>query len=179
MPFKFKKTNIPDILFIEARTFSDNRGLFMEVFKASDFKEYGIENNFVQVNQSHSKRNVIRGLHYQLKPKMQAKLVHVIKGEIFDVAVDIRKNSPSFGKWVGEVLSGPRMLYIPEGFAHGFCVLSDVAEVIYQCSCEYSKEHERGILWSDTDISIDWPIKNPILSDKDAQLPTLKKATLD
>jgi dTDP-4-dehydrorhamnose 3,5-epimerase len=178
MPFRFKKTDIADVILIEPQIFSDDRGFFLEITKSSEFQRWGINKPFVQVNHSRSKKNVLRGLHYQLAPKTQAKLVHVVMGQIYDVAVDLRKNSPTYGKWVAETLSGENknMLYIPEGFAHGFCVLSDVAEVIYHCTGEYSKEHDKGILWSDPKINIKWPIHNPILSEKDQQLPTLEES---
>ncbi|MCK4994924.1 MAG: dTDP-4-dehydrorhamnose 3,5-epimerase [Candidatus Omnitrophica bacterium] len=176
MGFNFKKLDIPEVVLITPDCFTDERGQFMELFKLSAFAECGIEKPFVQINHSSSAKNILRGLHFQNSPKSQAKLVNVINGEIFDVAVDLRKDSASYGKWVGERLTSDnrRMLYIPEGFAHGFCVLSDKAEVVYQCSNEYSKEHESGILWSDPLININWPLKNPILSVKDANLPNLK-----
>ncbi len=176
MGFNFKKLDIPEVVLLTPECFTDERGQFMELFKLSAFAECGIEKPFVQINHSSSAKNILRGLHFQNSPKSQAKLVNVINGEIFDVAVDLRKDSASYGKWVGERLTSDnrRMLYIPEGFAHGFCVLSDKAEVVYQCSNEYSKEHESGILWSDPLININWPLKNPILSVKDANLPNLK-----
>jgi len=178
MPFNFKKTSIADVILIEPKIFTDKRGVFLEICKQSEFKRYGLEKPFCQVNHSRSIKNVLRGLHYQLAPRAQSKLVHVISGEIFDVGVDLRKNSATYGQWVGEILSSQnrKMLYIPEGFAHGFCALSDIAEVIYHCTAEYSTEHDRGILWSDQKLNIQWPIKNPVLSDKDIGLPTLEKA---
>ncbi|MCK5491747.1 MAG: dTDP-4-dehydrorhamnose 3,5-epimerase, partial [Candidatus Omnitrophica bacterium] len=159
MGFNFKKLDIPEVVLITPDCFTDERGQFMELFKLSAFAECGIEKPFVQINHSSSAKNILRGLHFQNSPKSQAKLVNVINGEIFDVAVDLRKDSASYGKWVGERLTSDnrRMLYIPEGFAHGFCVLSDKAEVVYQCSNEYSKEYESGILWSDPLININWP----------------------
>ena len=178
MPFKFSRTNVPDIVLIEPRIFSDTRGFFVELFKSSDFQANGVPTNFVQVNNSRSQRNVLRGLHYQMAPKPQAKLISVVYGEIFDVAVDIRRGSPTYGKWAGERLSATnkRMLFIPEGFAHGFCVLSDEAEVIYYCSREYAPDLERSILWNDPTIAIDWPVKEPVLSAKDAGGLVLSKA---
>ena len=139
MPFTFTRLNISDVILAEPQIFSDDRGLFFESFKESDFFSSGIKNNFVQDNISHSLQGVIRGLHFQKLPKAQAKLVSAIKGEIFDVAVDIRKNSQTYGKWVGEILSeeNHKLLYIPEGFAHGFCVISDDAYVHYKVSNEY------------------------------------------
>jgi len=178
LPFSFKKLDISDIILVECSFFPDERGYFMETFKESDFSSNGISIKFIQDNFSHSVRDVIRGLHYQKKPKDQAKLVTVTKGEIFDVAVDIRKNSPTFGKWVGEILSekNHRLLYVPEGFAHGFCVLSDEADVTYKVNNEYSPENDRGIIWSDPEVGIDWPIDNPIISEKDGKQPLLKNA---
>ena len=148
-----------------------------ESFKESEFSVNKINAKFVQDNVSFSTKGVLRGLHYQQKPKEQAKLVSVISGEIFDVAVDIRKDSTTYGKWVGKTLSDKNheMLYIPEGFAHGFCTLSDTANVLYKITNEYSPENERGIIWNDPNVSISWPIKNPIVSEKDKKLPTLLK----
>lgn len=150
----------------------------MESFKESSFISNGIKTRFVQDNFSHSAKGVIRGLHYQKNPKAQAKLVTALRGEIFDVAVDIRKNSLTYGKWVGEILSekNHKLLYLPEGFAHGFCVLSNEADVLYKVNQEYSPEHEKGIIWNDPQINISWPIDNPILIEKDLQLPLLKNA---
>jgi len=178
MPFKFKKLEIPDVILVESQAFSDERGFFIEGFKESIFDANGIKTKFVQDNLSHSIKGVLRGLHYQKDPKAQAKLVIAISGEIFDVAVDIRKDSPTYGKWVGQVLSNQnhKLLYIPEGFAHGFCVLSDTADVLYKVNVEYFPECERGILWNDPDLSITWPIDNPIILTKDLQSPTLENA---
>jgi len=178
MPFTFKKLNIPEIILIEAKSFSDDRGFFLESFKESVFIENGINTRFVQDNYSRSIKGVLRGLHYQKDPKAQAKLVIVIRGKIFDVVVDIRKDSPTYGKWVGEILSeqNHKFLYIPEGFAHGFCVLSDEADVLYKVNQEYSPEHDRGILWNDPEVDIKWPVDKPLLQEKDSQLPHLKNA---
>jgi dTDP-4-dehydrorhamnose 3,5-epimerase len=177
MGFNFKKLEILDVILIQPKVFSDSRGFFYESFKESDFCSYGIIDKFVQENFSHSIKDVVRGLHFQKNPQAQVKLVTVIKGKIFDVAVDIRKNSPTYGKWVGEILSGEnhRLLYIPEGFAHGFCVLSDEADVCYKVNNEYSPENERGIIWNDPTINISWPTENPIISEKDNQLSRLEK----
>ena len=149
----------------------------MESYKYSEFFAFGIKERFVQDNHSRSKKGVLRGLHYQRHPKAQGKLVRVVVGEIFDVAVDLRLNSPTYGKWVGERLSAEnkRMLYIPPGFAHGFCVLSEEAEVLYKTTEEYSPDHDAGIIWNDPEIGIDWPIERPILSPKDAALPMLRE----
>jgi len=165
------KTPIDGLLIIEPKIFADPRGMFYEVYSESKYNEHGIS-RFVQDNHSVSKQGVLRGLHYQVNSG-QDKLVRVTQGEIFDVAVDIRKQSPTYGKWWGLSLSETNnlQLYIPVGFAHGFCVLSESAEVLYKCSDYYSPEDERGILWNDPDLAIDWPIKDPILSEKDAVYP--------
>jgi|SRR5579872_813560 len=178
MPFKFKRLEIPDVILVDAQAFPDERGYFMESFKESVFSASGINTRFVQDNYSHSIKGALRGLHYQKNPKAQAKLVMVTRGEIFDVAVDMRKGSPTYGKWVSEILSDEnhKILYVPEGFAHGFCVLSKEADVLYKVNSEYSKDHERGILWNDPDISIKWPTDKPIMIQKDLQLPVLKNA---
>lgn len=177
MPFEFVNLEIPEVVFVKPRIFADDRGYFLEAFKKSDFEKIGIRSEFVQGNISFSKGGVLRGLHYQKYPKIQGKFVLCIRGEIFDVAVDIRKNSPTFGKWVGVILSGEtkNMLWIPEGFAHGFLVLSEYAEVFYLVTgAEYSPVHDAGIIWNDPDIAIEWPIKGePILSEKDKRLPRL------
>jgi dTDP-4-dehydrorhamnose 3,5-epimerase len=176
LSFTFKKLTIPEVTLVESKEFQDDRGFFLESFKESEFINNKINTRFVQDNFSHSVKGVLRGLHYQKNPKPQAKLVTALRGEIFDVAVDIRKNSPTYGKWVGEILSekNHNMLYIPEGFAHGFCVLSNEADVIYKVSNEYSPEHDSGVMWNDPDIGITWTIKNPIMSEKDLILPSLQ-----
>ncbi len=168
MPFEFKQLKIKEVVLITPKVFEDERGFFLELFKESSFKEHGINIKIVQENQSFSHKGVIRGLHYQIKPKAQGKLVSVAKGKIFDVAVDIRKDSQTFGKWVSAILSSDnkQMLWIPEGFAHGFCALED-SIVVYRTTNEYSPIHERGIRWDDKTININWPIKNPIISLKD------------
>lgn len=176
MPFQFEKLEIADVLLVTAKAFGDNRGLFMETYKRSEFEASGVSEVFVQDNYSHSIRGVLRGLHYQKQPKAQGKLVGVVRGEIFDVAVDIRKGSPTYGQWVGVTLSAKdhRMLYVPVGFAHGFCVLSEEADVVYKATAEYAPELDRGILWSDAALGIRWPVVEPILSSKDAHLPRLR-----
>ncbi len=181
MPFTFKKLGIPEVILVEAKAFPDERGFFMESFKESVFSINGIDTRFVQDNYSHSVKGVLRGLHYQKNPKAQAKLVMAIRGEIFDVAVDVRKGSPTFGRWVGEIISekNHRLLYVPEGFAHGFIVLSNEADVLYKVNSEYSPAHERGILWNDPEVAIGWPIEKPIMIEKDLQLPLLKNADND
>lgn len=182
MPFNFKKLEIPDVILIEPKVFADERGFFVETYKESDFSEAGIAVKFVQDNHSKSvAKGILRGLHFQKEPAFQAKLVRVIAGSIFDVAVDIRKSSPTFGRWVSAHLSGENknMLYVPVGFAHGFCTLEENTEVIYKCSRVYSAECDRGILWNDKDINIEWPVKEPILSKKDENWPLLKDAKGD
>ena len=173
------KLSIKDVILVTPRVFEDERGFFQETYKKSDFYSNGIDVEFNQDNHSKSTKGVLRGLHYQMTPKAQAKLVRCVQGEIFDVAVDLRKNSPTFGKWVGEKLSAEnkKMLFIPEGFAHGFVVLSETAELVYKASNEFSKEHDRGILWNDPKIGINWGIDiEPILSDKDKKQPKLEEA---
>lgn len=179
MSFKAERLSIPDVILITPEYFKDGRGLFMEIYKKSEFEKLGIKESFVQDNLSMSKKGVLRGLHYQKAPKAQGKLIKCVRGEIFDVAVDIMKGSPYYGKWIGEYLSdkNKKMLYLPIGFAHGFLVTSNIVEVIYKISCEYSPEHERGIIWNDPRIGIDWPLKGtPIISDRDSQFPTLEQA---
>ena len=178
MPFEFKKLEIDGLLLVQPRVFGDERGFFMESYKCSEFVQNGIDVNFIQDNHSMSEKGVLRGLHYQLYPKAQAKLVRCIRGTIFDVAVDIRQNSSSFGKWFGLILSeeNKKMLYIPEGFAHGFAVISDKAELIYKTTNEYSPDLDRGIRWNDPDIAIDWNINfEPTISQKDSKQPFLKE----
>jgi dTDP-4-dehydrorhamnose 3,5-epimerase len=164
---------IPDILLIEPQIFEDNRGFFFETFNHERFnKAIGQKINFLQDNHSKSMKGVLRGLHYQLPPKAQGKLVRVIQGEVFDVAVDMRCSSPTFGKWVGQILSGDnkKQIWIPEGFAHGFVTLSDTSEVLYKTTDLYSPEYEACILWNDKTINIKWPFDfEPVLSKKDIE----------
>jgi dTDP-4-dehydrorhamnose 3,5-epimerase len=178
MQFQFQHLEIPDIIHVQVQSAADERGYFMELYKQSAFAANGIPATFVQDNHSHSVRGVLRGLHYQKQPKAQDKLVIVTRGQIFDVAVDIRTSSPTYRKWIGRVLSSDNshMLYIPAGFAHGFCVLSEEADVIYKVTEEYAHELDRGIRWNDPDIGVEWPVAQPILSPKDAQLPLLQDA---
>lgn len=172
MSFNYKKLEIPGLLLIEPKVFTDDRGFFMEKYKQSDFEKEGIP-SFVQDNFSYSKLDVVRALHYQIHPHAQGKLVTVIKGKIWDVVVDIRKNSEYFGKWVGIELSDENNLsfYIPPGFAHGFSVLSDDVFFLFKCTAEYDASCERGIVWDDQTLNIDWKIKNPIVCDRDKKLP--------
>jgi len=178
MPFIFQRLDIPEIILIEPRRFEDTRGFFMETYKYSDFLRNGIQEHFVQDNYSRSVRDVLRGLHYQRNSHAQGKLIQCIKGKIFDVAVDIRKGSPTFMQWISSELSeeNNRMFYVPPGFAHGFIVVSDIADVIYKCTKEYSPEDDRGIIWNDPDIQIRWPIQEPVLSEKDSRHPLLRDA---
>ena len=179
MPFTFQPLDIPNVILITAPRFDDDRGFFMETYKQSEFAAHGISGDFVQDNFSHSSYGVLRGLHYQKNPYSQGKLVSVIKGKIFDVAVDIRQGSPTYGQWVGVELSDerPDMLWVPESFAHGFCVMSETVDFMYKCtSAEYAPDTYRGISWDDPDLAIPWPIQNPILSRRDQNLPSFKKA---
>ncbi len=178
MPFTFKKLSITDVILIETKSFLDERGFFLESFKESSFIENGINIKFVQDNFSRSVKGVLRGLHFQKNPKAQAKLVTVFSGEISDVTVDVRKDSPTYGKWVSEILSeqSHKLLYIPEGFAHGFCILSDEADIFYKVNHEYSPEQDSGFIWNDPEINIKWPMDKPIMSEKDQKLPLLKNA---
>jgi dTDP-4-dehydrorhamnose 3,5-epimerase len=170
---------IPDALLIEPQVFGDDRGFFFESFNLERFeKAIGQKINFVQDNHSKSVKGVLRGLHYQLPPKAQGKLVRVIQGEVFDVAVDLRKSSPTFGKWIGEILSAvnKKQMWIPEGFAHGFLTLSDTAEFLYKTTDFYSKDHEQAMMWNDEIIGIDWPMKEVSLSSKDSAAVSFKEA---
>ena len=180
--FKFIETGIEDMFIVEPTVFEDNRGYFMETFQENDFKEAGHDLTFVQDNQSKSTKGVLRGLHLQLNYP-QGKLVRVIKGEVFDVGVDLRGDSPTYGQWHGVILSeeNKKQLYIPPKFAHGFLVLSDEAEFLYKCTEFYHGEDESGIKWDDEDIAIDWPldgIDEIILSDKDKELKSFKEAKI-
>ncbi|MAX18180.1 MAG: dTDP-4-dehydrorhamnose 3,5-epimerase [Nitrospina sp.] len=172
---KASQTELEGVLLIEPTIHIDSRGRFFESYEKEKYRALGIREDFVQDNQSLSNKNVLRGLHYRVDPE-QAKLVRVVKGEVFDVVVDIRKGSPTFGEWQSFILSSTNFLqlYVPVGFAHGFCVLSDVAEFLYKVSEYYSAEKEKGILWNDPDIGINWPISNPVLSDKDEGNPRLR-----
>jgi dTDP-4-dehydrorhamnose 3,5-epimerase len=171
--------SIPDVLLIEPQVFGDDRGFFFESFNQERFeKALGRKVNFVQDNHSSSVKGVLRGLHYQLPPKAQGKLVRVTQGEVFDVAVDLRQSSPTFGKWVGEILSADnkKQMWIPEGFAHAFLTLSDTSEFLYKTTDFYSKDHEQAIIWNDEIIGIDWPMKDVSLSTKDKSAVSFKEA---
>ena len=172
---KILPANIPGLLIVEPDVYGDNRGFFTETWHRNRYAELGIDRIFVQDNLSRSMKGILRGMHFQIMHP-QAKLVQAISGELFDVAVDLRPGSATFGKWEGVVLSDKNMrqLYIPEGFAHGFCVLSDTALFSYKCTDFYAPGDEGGLLWSDPDIGIEWPVNEPILSDKDRVHPRLK-----
>jgi len=177
MPFEFFKQKIEDVILIKPKVFGDNRGYFMESYKKSDFHKNGIITDFNQDNHSKSTYRVLRGLHYQAKPYSQAKLIRCSKGKIYDVALDVRPNSKTFGEYIKVELSeeNKHMLYIPEGFAHGFVALSEEVEILYKVSGEYNPSADRGILWSDKDININWDIDfEPILSEKDKTQPIFK-----
>jgi dTDP-4-dehydrorhamnose 3,5-epimerase len=178
MPFEFKSLEIPGLVVVRPQVFGDDRGFFFELYKQSDFERGGIKGHLVQDNYSRSAKGVLRGLHYQKAPKAQGKLVMCTQGSIFDVAVDIRKSSPSYGKWMSIELTAENrlMLFVPPGFAHGFQVLSNTADVMYKCTAEYSPADDRGIIWNDPDINIAWPLKDPVLSGKDRTHPLLREA---
>jgi dTDP-4-dehydrorhamnose 3,5-epimerase len=178
MPFRFIPTEISEVLIVEPRVFADDRGFFMETYKRSEFAEHGIAEAFIQGNHSKSTKGILRGLHYQKHPKAQGKLLRALSGEIYDVVVDIRQGAPTFGKWVGVTLSSEnkKMLYVPVGFAHGFCVVSEEAEISYMTTEEYAPECEAGICWNDPHLNIRWPIDKPQLSTRDRNWPGLKCA---
>jgi dTDP-4-dehydrorhamnose 3,5-epimerase len=177
---KVIETSLPGVLIIEPRIFDDERGFFMETYHEKRYREAGVDLCFLQDNFSYSIYGTLRGLHYQY-PHGQAKLVQVLLGKVFDVAVDIRRGSPTFGQWCGEYLSDKnrRQLLIPEGYAHGFCVLSETALFIYKCTDFYAPESEGGILWSDPDLGIEWPVDNPLLSEKDSNYQCLGDVPAD
>jgi len=181
--FKFMETSIEGVYIIEPTVFGDERGYFMETYQEKEFKEAGIDDAFVQDNQSKSKRGVLRGLHFQ-RTKPQGKLVRVIRGEVFDVAVDLRRDSATYGKWEGVTLSedNKKQFYIPKGFAHGFLVLSDEAEFTYKCTDFYDADDEGGILWNDPEIGVEWPLEGVdeiILSEKDEKWKPLKETVVE
>ena len=179
MSFQFEPLAIPGVIRITPARHSDDRGLFSEIYRASAFEAAGIRDTFLQDNHAHSVRGVLRGLHYQAPPKAQAKLVRVIHGEVFDVVVDFRVGSPTFGQWVGGALSEEDgvILYIPEGFAHGYVCLSERADLVYKVSNEFDAALDRGIAWDDPAIAIPWPVENPTLSERDLSLPGLESTT--
>ncbi len=168
------KTALPDVLIIEPEVFGDSRGFFLETYQKKRYIEAGIDYDFVQDNRSRSQKNVLRGLHFQVS-RPQGKLVSVTQGEVYDVAVDINPNSGTFGKYIGAHLSADnhRQLWVPPGYAHGFAVLSDTADFFYKCTDYYDPSDEAGIIWNDPEINIQWPVSEPVLSEKDSSLPTL------
>ncbi|MBP7736892.1 MAG: dTDP-4-dehydrorhamnose 3,5-epimerase [Spirochaetes bacterium] len=176
MPFTFTSLDIKGLVLVEPRVFPDERGFFLESYKESEFAREGISCRFVQDNHSLSKRNVIRGLHFQKAPRAQGKLVRVIRGSVWDVAVDLRKDSPAYRKWISVELSDEnnKMFFIPAGFAHGFLALTDDVHLQYKCTEEYDPALDTGIRWDDPDIGVSWPVKDPIVSAKDRELPYLK-----
>jgi dTDP-4-dehydrorhamnose 3,5-epimerase len=175
-----KETKLKGVLVLEPDVFSDERGFFLETWNSTRYKNVGIQGPFVQDNASFSKKGILRGLHFQY-PQSQGKLVQVLSGEVVDVVVDIRVDSPTFGQWIGELLSdvNHRQIYVPPGFAHGFCVTSETAVFSYKCTDFYNQATENGIIWNDPDVNIDWPITEPILSPKDSDYPELKDLPLD
>ncbi|MBR1753269.1 dTDP-4-dehydrorhamnose 3,5-epimerase [bacterium] len=178
MSFEFEKQKIQDVILVKPRVFGDERGFFMETYKKSEFEQNGIPNNFIQDNHSKSSKGVLRGLHYQAGEHAQAKIVRCVKGRIYDVAVDIRPESKTFGQYVKVELSqdNKHMLFIPRGFAHGFAALSEEVEILYKADNEYAPQADRGVLWCDEDINIDWEIDfEPLLSEKDRTQPRLKE----
>lgn len=177
---KVTETTLPGVLHIEPRIFRDDRGFFLESFNTERFAAHGLPASFAQDNHSRSQGRVLRGLHYQLR-RPQGKLVGAVRGRIFDVAVDIRVGSPTFGRWTGMMLDGesPSYLWIPPGFAHGFCACSDTVDVVYKCTDVYVPDDEHGVLWSDPAIGIEWPVADPILSPKDQRYAPLDPARTD
>lgn len=177
---KVIQTTLPGTLILEPQVFGDDRGFFYESYHQARYKDAGVTGEFVQTNVSRSAKGVLRGLHYQW-PNPQGKLVSVLEGEVYDVAVDIRRGSPHFGQWVGVMLTADnhRHFWIPEGFAHGFCVLSEFATFTYQCTSLYDPVADAGVRWNDADIGIDWPISHPLLSGKDGKTPLLKDIAAD
>ena len=175
-----RETGLPGVLVVEPRVFGDDRGFFLETFSTRSLRETGIPQSFVQDNHSRSSKGVLRGLHYQLADP-QGKLVHVARGRIFDVAVDIRVGSPTFGRWFGIELNDENLfsLWIPPGFAHGFCTVSDVADVIYKCTSLYDSSDDRGVAWNDPRIGIEWPVDEPVVSAKDAKHEGLSESRGD
>lgn len=175
MPFRFEELHLPGLVLVEETRHGDGRGFFAETYRRSAFAEAGIAAAFVQDNHARSSRGVLRGLHYQLPPNAQGKLVRVVRGEVFDVVVDLRRGSPGYGRWAGVRLSGDggRALWVPPGFAHGYAVLSDEADLLYKVTAEYAPDLERGVRWDDPEVGVEWPLSNPTLSDKDLGLPGL------
>ena len=178
MPFTFKPLDIPDVVLVTPQVFGDSRGFFLESYRQAAFEAAGIREVFVQDNHSRSQRGVLRGLHFQRPPHAQAKLVHCLVGEIYDVALDLRPGSACFGRWVAVRLTPPQTVFIPAGFAHGFAVLSEIAEVVYKTSCVYHPAAEGGVAWDDPALAIPWPVSAPVLSARDCAWPRLKDLAL-
>jgi dTDP-4-dehydrorhamnose 3,5-epimerase len=178
MPFQFRQLALPGVTVIEPRIYTDERGFFLETFRRSDYLAAGLPESFAQENLSRSVRGTLRGLHFQAAPMAQSKLVRVLAGTIFDVAVDLRADQPTFGQWVGVTLSAAdhQMIFVPSWCAHGFCVLSEYADVLYKTTAEYAPEYECGIAWNDETLNIPWPVSDPILSARDQKWPTLHGA---
>lgn len=176
---KFTETSLPGVILIEPKVLADDRGFFLESYHQKRFHENGIDAVFVQDNHSRSRRGVLRGLHYQ-EPNAQGKLVRCTRGSLFDVAVDIRRGSPTFGKWYSVEISDDnrKMLWVPPGFAHGFCALTDEADLLYKVTALYDAKSDRSIFWNDPELGIEWPIADPILSPKDAEAPLLRDAVV-
>jgi len=177
MPFEFEKTDIPGVILVKPKVFGDDRGFFLESYEKKEFEKAGIVGDFLQENHSKSKKGVLRGLHFQKGEYAQAKLVRCVSGEILDVAVDLRKDSPTFGQHVKKILSdeNKHLLFVPRGCGHGFATLSEYAEVIYKTDNFYSPENEGGVKWNDPSLKIDWSIENPILSERDENWPNMKE----
>lgn len=177
MSFEFKRLEIPETVLIQPKVFEDDRGFFLEIYKKDEMENFGIKGDFVQDNHSRSKRGVLRGLHFQKEPYAQAKIVRCIRGEIYDVVVDLRRNSQTFSRYLGLVLSeeNRHQLYVPRGCAHGFLALSEVAEVVYKVDNVYSPKSEGGLIWNDPDVDVTWPIDDLIISERDRLWPTLKE----
>ena len=175
MPSSFTPESLPGIVLIEPRVFEDSRGFFMETYKRSEFSAAGLPFDFVQENHSRSVQGTLRGLHGQREPKSQGKLIRVVEGEVYDVAADVRPGSPTFGRWTAITLSADnrRSLFIPPGYAHGFCVVSGQAQVIYKTTTEYAPDFEYGVRWDDPQLNIPWPVREPLLSDRDRRWPLL------
>ena len=178
MSFRFIELELPDLVLIEEVRHGDARGFFAETFRQTAFREGGVPDVFVQDDHARSTRGVLRGLHYQLPPRAQGKLVRVVRGEVYDVAVDLRKGSPGYGRWAGIHLSGDegRLLWIPPGFAHGYLVLSETVDLTYKVTAEFDPRLDRGIRWDDSDIGVEWPDLEPVLSARDQALPSLSEA---
>ena len=178
MSFRFIPLELPGVVLIEGTRRGDARGFFAETYRSTAFREAGIDRPFVQDNHARSSRGVLRGLHYQLPPHTQGKLVQVVAGTVYDVAVDLRKGSPTFGRWTGVELSGEdlKLLWVPPGFAHGYVVLSETADLTYKVTAEYAPQLDRGVRWNDPAIGIDWPTDKPVLSERDLALPMLADA---